>query len=78
MLINNHESQSVTPELWIVRKGATAGTGGRRIIPKYVIPANGDAQEHNIFIPLRSGDSIEGRASVGEMIDYVIGFCVEM
>jgi|ERR1051325_3925659 hypothetical protein len=75
MLVNNHETEIVTAELWITRKGSTYS---RRIFRKFPIAPSGDAQEHNVFIPLRSGDSIEGKASLGDQVDYVIAYCAEM
>jgi hypothetical protein len=74
ILVNNHETEAVTAELWVKRKG---GKYSRRIVRKYSIPPTADAQEHRIFIPLRSGDTIEGKASTGEMVDYVISYYSE-
>lgn len=76
VLVNNDEAETVTAELWIRR--SKSGSYSRRIIRKYPMPPLSDAQEHGIFIALGSGDVIEGRASIGDKVDYVISFRSEM
>jgi hypothetical protein len=72
ILINDDITEVVTAELWIKRKGSTSS---RRIIPQWAFSK--DAQELT-FIPLRPGDTIEGKASIANRIHYLIGYVRQM